>query len=305
MKVSPLLLAGVLTIGVVPQVTAGEVPSPADGGPRPAAESVGSEGSGRVGEETGRLSVIRGSIVVDAAGAFVEPKASAAVVYLAAHPALDPPEPDAEEPPPISRRPHIVQYDRAFSPGMLVVPQYTHVEFPNWDRFSHNVFSRSAAAPPFDLDRYSYGNAKTYQFVRTGVVQVFCNIHPNMRATVLVTPNRYFAHADADGQFTLPDVPPGEYELVAWHPRCAEQRQPVRVAPDQATETTITLKRAVADMARSERRQPRGSGALTRGLAVGRERLDVPVVQDVHAAYERSNPAPRADEESDADEPAR
>lgn len=308
MKTLPLLLASVLTIGIAPTVAAEQTPSTTSEDPQSAAELAAVEGTEPSDSEPVRLSVIQGTIAIDADGAFVEPKASDAVVYLASHPALDPPEPDAEsahEPPPISERPHIVQYDRAFSPELLVVPQYTHVEFPNWDRFSHNVFSRSAAAPPFDLDRYAYGYAKTYQFIRTGVVQVFCNIHPNMRATVLVTPNRYFAQAGEDGRFMLPDVPPGAYDLVIWHPRCAERRQSVQVEPDQATELTVTLKRAAAEMARSDHRQPRGSRSLTRGLAVGRERLDVPVVQEAHAACECSHPVHGADEEPASDEAAR
>lgn len=57
------------------------------------------------------------------------------------------------------------------------------MEFPNWDNFRHNVFSKSKAAPPFDLERYPYGESKSYQFTKLGVVQIFCNIHPNMRAT--------------------------------------------------------------------------------------------------------------------------
>ena len=85
--------------------------------------------------------------------------------------------------------------NKAFIPSFTVIPVGTDVEFPNWDSFDHNVFSTSKAAPAFDLDRYPKGQSKTRTFEKVGIVQVFCNIHPQMRAIIVVTPNRYFAPA--------------------------------------------------------------------------------------------------------------
>src|SRR5437867_4173159 len=93
-----------------------------------------------------RAVVIGGNISLTAGGANQSQELSRAVVYFDAHPALSG---DARRDEP---RPQIVQRDKAFVPDLLVVPQGTTVEFPNWDPFSHNVFSRSRAAP-FDLDR--------------------------------------------------------------------------------------------------------------------------------------------------------
>jgi hypothetical protein len=39
-----------------------------------------------------------------------------------------------------------------------------------------------------------------------------------MEATIVVTPNRWFARADAaSGLYRIPAVPPGQYTVVAWH----------------------------------------------------------------------------------------
>jgi hypothetical protein len=38
-----------------------------------------------------------------------------------------------------------------------------------------------------------------------------------MEATIVVTPNRWYARADGSGQYRIPDVPPGQYTVVAWH----------------------------------------------------------------------------------------
>ena len=43
-------------------------------------------------------------------------------------------------------------------------------------------------------------------------------------SVVFVTPNPGWAHPDASGTFALPALPPGSYELKAWHPRYGERR---------------------------------------------------------------------------------
>lgn len=234
---------------------------------------------------------IKGQIAIDADGALVAPRLDEAVVYLDAHPALDPPGPVEElEAPPIEQRPHVIQHERAFHPRLLVVANGTWVEFPNWDAFAHNVFSRSPAAPPFDMARYPHGRSKAYQFVRVGVVQVFCNIHPNMRATVVVTPNEHFARVDDAGRFTLEAVPLGDYELVVWHPRAAEARAGVTVAADDVAKLDLSLVHDAEENPRPGRQRQRRGDDVTRGLAVPRQHLHLPEVRESHRAWPGSAP---------------
>ncbi|HEY7118668.1 MAG TPA: carboxypeptidase regulatory-like domain-containing protein [Tepidisphaeraceae bacterium] len=222
-------------------------------------------------------SIIRGRIAVGAGWDLQKPDLSRAVVYLASDPRLD-------ENPPAKRQAVVAQRDKTFVPDFIVVPRGTDVEFPNWDRFYHNVFSRSKAAPAFDLDRYPYGQSKSRTFDKAGVVQMFCNIHPQMRSIVYVTPNPYFARADAQGQFEIKGVPPGDYEVVVWHERCEEQRAKVHVAADQASAVALTLEENRGRIIANAPPEPRGYGGVERGLGVKRERLDLPVVTEVHAA---------------------
>ncbi len=161
---------------------------------------------------------VRGRVTIASALDIQKPDLSRVVIYLASEPAIDAVPMPAE-------RPTVSQRNKMFVPNFLVVSRGAEVEFPNWDHFDHNVFSRSKAAPAFDLDRYPYGCSKTRQFDKLGVVQVFCNVHPSMRAIIFVTPNRFFTRADAEGQFELNGIPPGRHELVAWHERCDEQRK--------------------------------------------------------------------------------
>ncbi|MEX0886712.1 MAG: carboxypeptidase regulatory-like domain-containing protein [Phycisphaeraceae bacterium] len=242
---------------------------------------------------------ITGRITIDVEGTLIEPRVTDAVVYIDSHPSLDPPGPVEGLPaPPVRERPHLIQHERAFHPQLLVVANGTHVEFPNWDVFEHNVFSRSPAAPPFDLERYPQGRSKTYQFVRVGVVQIFCNIHPNMRATVVVTPNRHFSRVNEDGRFSLEGVPPGRYELAVWHPRTGEASAQVEVVAGGTAEVDLTLERSDADNPRAaQQRQRRQSRELTRGLGVERRRLEIPAVQESHQAWPGSQPGHDAENE--------
>ena len=83
------------------------------------------------------------------------------------------------------RKAAIRQKNLQFEPRVSVVVKGTTVDFPNEDKVYHNVFSNSRSAR-FDLGLYRSGSSKAVQFKREGVVDVFCNIHPDMSSRVLV-----------------------------------------------------------------------------------------------------------------------
>lgn len=110
----------------------------------------------------------------------------------------------------------MAQLDRRFSPDLVVIPVGSTVVFPNMDPIFHNVFSLSKAKS-FDLGSFDKGDSRTVVFPKPGIVEVFCHLHPNMAGTIVVTPNRLYARPDATGLYNIPDVPPGQYTVVAWH----------------------------------------------------------------------------------------
>ncbi len=138
------------------------------------------------------------------------------------------------------RRAAMRQAAERFTPHVLAVEAGTTVDFPNADGIFHNVFSLSAAKT-FDLGRYPRGESKAVTFRRPGVVQVFCHIHNDMSAFVLVLDSPAFAVPDADGRYAIPGVPPGEYTLVAWHERAAPIRRRVRVTAGGAVVMDVDI----------------------------------------------------------------
>lgn len=126
----------------------------------------------------------------------------------------------------------IHQKDAMFVPHVLPVMAGTTVEWPNDDPIFHNVYSKSDAAP-FDLGLYKKGDLPhRYKFDNPGEVDVFCSIHARMNCIVLVLENPYFALSDAHGHYSITNVPPGKYVLVAWQERLPKETKIVEVPPN-------------------------------------------------------------------------
>ena len=100
-------------------------------------------------------------------------------------------------------------------PHVLTVPVGSTVAFPNEDPISHNLFSL-APGNSFDLGLYRKGAGKTQKFDTPGIVNVYCNVHPNMSAVIHVMPTPHYTFAGPDGTYQI-EAPPGRYRIVAWN----------------------------------------------------------------------------------------
>ncbi|HXF93813.1 MAG TPA: carboxypeptidase regulatory-like domain-containing protein [Nitrospiraceae bacterium] len=70
-----------------------------------------------------------------------------------------------------------------------------------------------------------------------------CGFHAYMESWGMAVENPYYAITDSNGSFTLTDVPPGEYTLVAWHPQTGPMaEQKVTVGPKQTVVTSFQFK---------------------------------------------------------------
>jgi plastocyanin len=133
----------------------------------------------------------------------------------------------------------IIQRNKTFEPKVTVVPRGERVEFPNEDKLQHNVFSLAPEAK-FDLGLYRRGESRTVKFDKPGVVPIFCNIHPQMAAYVVVVDNPFFARP-RDGRFSLKGIRPGTYTAVAWFPHGKALRQQVKVMAGATTRIELLL----------------------------------------------------------------
>jgi len=132
------------------------------------------------------------------------------------------------------------QTDEEFVPHVVAITRGSTVEFPNDDIVFHNVFSLSRAAT-FDLGRYRKGATRSVTFTRPGIVKVYCHLHSHMSALVRVFDHPHFTVAGGDGRFTLDGLPPGSYEIVAWHERVGEAHTAITVASGSASQVAFSL----------------------------------------------------------------
>jgi plastocyanin len=115
----------------------------------------------------------------------------------------------------------MVQKDKRFIPHVLAVRAGTPVEFPNYDPIFHNAFS-NFSGQIFDVGLYPPGSSRKVTFRRSGIVRIFCNIHPAMSGVIAVLDSPWFAVSSASGAFQIQGVPPGEYRLRVFHERATE-----------------------------------------------------------------------------------
>jgi Carboxypeptidase regulatory-like domain len=133
------------------------------------------------------------------------------------------------------------QRNETFVPHLLAIMTGTTVDFPNSDKFYHNVFSLSKPAR-FDLGRYSAGHSRSIRFDRPGIVRVFCDIHSHMSAFILVFSHPYFAVTDTQGRYHIDNVPPGNYGVIAWNEGNASEPKAVVVPDGAAAELDFALR---------------------------------------------------------------
>ena len=141
--------------------------------------------------------------------------------------------------------PRLIQKNKVFDPHVLAVQVGSQVDFPNHDPFFHNVFSLFNGKR-FDLGLYEAGSTRGVRFDRAGICYIFCNIHPQMSAVVVVVDTPYFAVSDARGGVSIPHVPPGRYQLNFWEEHCSpktlnELSRQITVAEDATSLGSIRL----------------------------------------------------------------
>jgi plastocyanin len=133
------------------------------------------------------------------------------------------------------------QRNETFVPHVLAITTGTTVDFPNSDKFYHNVFSLSKVRK-FDLGRYAAGHSRPITFDRPGIVRVFCDIHSHMNAFILVFSHPFFAMTDTEGRYRIDDVPPGTYAVIAWNEGVSSEPRTVTVPDGAVAELDFTVR---------------------------------------------------------------
>jgi len=173
---------------------------------------------------------LRGRVVLEDRGK-ASAEVAAAIVYFV---------PDQRPAVAAPVRAEITTRNRRFAPRTLAVPVGSSVSFPNEDPIQHNVFSLSPGNR-FDLGRYGKGESRGTKLSTPGVVRLFCNVHRDMAATVLVLDTPYYARVGSQGEFSIDGAPAGPGTLHVWHPRAEPWQKAVMLPLDDALDVRLSV----------------------------------------------------------------
>lgn len=135
-----------------------------------------------------------------------------------------------------------------FVPFVSALRQEHALRVVNLDSVSHDLqfYERDDQGHIFIMfHRPALTKGGTSDLVRTTgnrrSVTMQCGMHPYMQGHGLVVENPYYAITGPEGSFSISDIPPGEYQLKAWHPVLGEKTQPVRVTEQGTVSVGFTF----------------------------------------------------------------
>jgi plastocyanin len=130
-----------------------------------------------------------------------------------------------------------------FHPRVMGIQAGQALEITNSDPVTHNVHPLAQVNREWNHSQGAGESPLARKFARPEVmIPVKCNIHSWMRAFIGVVDHPYFAFTGTDGAFQIPNVPPGDYLIGAWHERLGTQEQKITVPPSGKIEINFTFK---------------------------------------------------------------
>jgi Carboxypeptidase regulatory-like domain len=114
----------------------------------------------------------------------------------------------------------------------------------NDDATLHNVHALPAVNSQFNEGQPVQGMVaeKTLDKPELTPFKIKCDVHGWMKSYMAVMPHPFYAVSQMNGQFTIPNLPPGTYTLVAWHEKYGQQEQSITVGPKESKQVSFSFK---------------------------------------------------------------
>lgn len=107
-----------------------------------------------------------------------------------------------------------------YKPSMLAVRTGQPIKIRNSDDTLHNIHPRPTKNAEFNIGQPRKGMETTKSFDKEEImIPVGCDVHPWMRSYISVLSHPFYAVTKEDGSFEIKNLPPGEYEVEANHPK--------------------------------------------------------------------------------------
>ena len=131
-----------------------------------------------------------------------------------------------------------------YLPHVQVVEVGQPLQIRNDDATLHNVHAMPEANSQFNEGQPVQGMVSTKKFdkVEMKPFRVKCDVHGWMKSFMAVLPHQYHSVSQMNGTFSIGNLPPGTYKLIAWHEKYGQQEQTVTVGAKESKAVTFTFK---------------------------------------------------------------
>lgn len=131
-----------------------------------------------------------------------------------------------------------------YIPHVTAVQVGQTVQIKNSDNTLHNVHAMPKTNSQFNEGQPVQGMVSTKKFDKVEMTpfRIKCDVHGWMKSYMAVLPHGYHSVSQMNGQFSIGNLPPGNYTLVAWHERFGQQEQQVTVGAKEQKQVTFTFK---------------------------------------------------------------
>jgi len=118
------------------------------------------------------------------------------------------------------------------------------LEIKNDDATLHNVHAMPNVNSQFNEGQPVQGMVSPKKFDKAEMTpfKVKCDVHGWMKSYMAVMPHPFYAVSETNGTFTIPNLPPGTYTVVAWHEKYGQQEQQVTVGAKESKALSFTFK---------------------------------------------------------------
>ena len=131
-----------------------------------------------------------------------------------------------------------------YHPHVQVVQVNQPIEIKNSDATLHNIHAMPNVNSQFNEGQPVQGMTSTKKFDKVEMTpfRIKCDVHGWMKSYMAVLPHPYWGVSQMNGTFTIPNLPPGQYTIVAWHEKYGQQEQNITVGAKEQKTVAFTFK---------------------------------------------------------------
>jgi hypothetical protein len=131
-----------------------------------------------------------------------------------------------------------------YIPHVTAVQVGQPIQIKNSDATLHNVHAMPEVNSQFNEGQPVQGMVSTKKFDKPEIkpFRIKCDVHGWMKSYMAVLPHPYHAVSQMNGTFSIANLPPGSYTLVAWHEKFGQQEQQITVGPKEQKQVAFTFK---------------------------------------------------------------